>query len=431
MKSIRGLGRPAWAWAMYDWGNSAFATTVMGVFFPIMFKDYWCAGVGAAESTFRLGFINSAASIVVAALAPVIGVIADRGSSRKKFLFFFALMGIVMTGGLFLAAKGQWLFAAGLYLFASVGFAGGNVFYDALIVGVVRRERFDIVSALGFSMGYLGGGILFAVNVLMVSKPELFGFADAGVAVKWSFLSVALWWGVFSIPVFLFVDEPKGDGKELNASEIGKGIRELFATVREIKAHKQVFLFLAAYWLYIDGVDTVIRMAVDYGMSLGFSTGDLMKAFLITQFVGFPSALIYGWAGEKVGPKKALYFGLVVYVGVVFWGYRMETVDQFYVLAVVIGMVQGGVQSLSRSFYVRLIPPERSAEFFGFYNMMGKFAAVLGPAMMGIAATVSGSPRAAILPILVLFAAGGIILAFVKEPPRHNVDNGADHAGQG
>lgn len=388
----------------------------MGVFFPIMFKQFWSLGVSAQTTTFRLGMVNSAASVIVAALSPFLGVIADRGGSRKKFLFFFTVMGVVMTGGLFLAARGEWLFAALLYLFATVGFSGGVSFYDSLIVAVAEPKKADMVSALGYSLGYLGGGLLFAVNVLMVAKPVLFGLADAGAAVRWSFVMVAVWWAVFSIPVFLFVREARGEEEKLSLGAIARGGRELVSTIRRVRAHRNVALFLLAYWLYIDGVDTIIRMAVDFGMNLGFNSQSLMLAFLLTQFVGFPAAVAYGKLGEKIGPKKAIYLGIGVYVLVVAWAFSMSRQWEFYLLAVAVGLVQGGVQALSRSYFASLIPPERSAEYFGFYNMLGKFAAVLGPLMMGLAGALFDSPRGAILPVLLLLLGGGFLLAKVRDP---------------
>lgn len=415
------FSKPAWAWAFYDWANSSFATTVMGVFFPILFKQYWSAGVDAATSTMRLGVANSAASVIVAALSPFMGVVADRGGAKKKFLLYFTLMGVVMSGGLFFAAKGDCLAAALLYLFASVGFNGGITFYDSLIVAVSDPEESEMVSALGYSMGYLGGGLLFAVNVFMVAKPHLFGLSGAAEAVRWSFLTVALWWALFSIPVFLFVKEPQNGREKIDFATIASGVKEVLGTVRAVSSHKAVFTFLAAYWLYIDGVDTIIRMAVDFGMTLGFDSNSLMLAFLVTQFVGFPAAIIYGKLGERFGARRAIYAGLGVYVFVVLWAYQMSEAWEFYMLAVAVGLVQGGVQALSRSFFASLIPPERSAEFFGFYNMLGKAAAVLGPLMMGVAATLFSSPRAAILPVLLLLAGGALLLSRV---PAHSPPEG-------
>lgn len=403
------------SWALYDWANSAFATTVMAGFFPVFFKQYWSVGQEVTISTFQLGAANSLASIVIALLAPVLGAIADTGGSRKKFLLFFAAMGIVMTGSLHFVQRGQWEFAVTLYVLATIGFSGGNIFYDALLVSVAPAARMDFVSALGFALGYLGGGILFAVNVVMTLMPAQFGLLDSAQAVRISFVMVAVWWAVFSIPLLLFVREP---GNRLGAerkSALLAGLRQLAATFREIRKLRVVCLFLVGYWLYIDGVDTIIRMAVDYGLSLGFSSKSLLLALLLTQFVGFPAAIGFGKIGERFGPKTGIYIALGVYLAVTVWGYLMHREIEFYLLAVAVGLVQGGVQSLSRSLFTRLIPARQAAEFFGFYNLLGKFAAVIGPVLMGWVGVLVGDPRVSILAVGLLILSGGIILYFVDE----------------
>jgi len=403
------------SWAMYDWGNSAYATSVMAGFFPVFFKQYWNAGQSVNESTFHLGVANAIASMVIVVLAPLLGAIADKGSARKKFLVFFAAMGVVMTGGLFFVAQGQWVAAMMLYIFATVGFMGGNVFYDALIMVVAPEKKVDFVSALGYAFGYLGGGVLFALNVAMTIWPQSFGLADAGEAIRVSFMLVAVWWALFSIPILLFVKEPKAVSVSSTRAVISGGYRQLIATMHEIRALKVVLLFLAAYWCYIDGVDTIVSMAVDYGLSLGFQANDLIVALLITQFVGFPAAIAFGKLGERFGARPAIFVGIGVYIFVTVWASSIEEVREFYILAVVIGLVQGGVQSLSRSFYTRLIPVGKSAEFFGFYNMLGKFAAILGPLIVGWVSVITGSPRTSILSLVMLFLAGAAILFFVDE----------------
>jgi len=403
------------SWALYDWANSAFATTVMAGFFPIFFKEYWNVGVEATTSTFRLGLANSIASLIVVAMAPLLGAIGDQGGVKKKFLLFFAAMGVVMTGSLFFVARGAWHIAVLIYIVGIIGFSGGNVFYDSLLISVAPSGKEDMVSALGFGLGYLGGGLLFACNVLMTLKPAWFGLTDAATAVRISFLSVALWWAIFSLPIMIWVKEPPTHRKTSGWKMIGSGLLQLKTTFAEIRQLRVVFLFLIAYWLYIDGVDTIVRMAVDYGMSLGFPADSLIVALLIVQFVGFPAAILFGKLGEKLGTKTSILLGLGVYIGVTVWGRFMDSPDEFYVLAVAIGLVQGGVQSLSRAFYSRIIPANRAAEFFGFYNMLGKFAAVIGPVLMGLVGVLTGNPRHSILAIAVLFLGGGIILYFVDE----------------
>jgi UMF1 family MFS transporter len=403
------------SWSLYDWANSAFATSVMAGFFPVFFKQYWSTGVEVTTSTFRLGMANSIASLIVAALAPVLGAIADRGGAKIRFLFFFAAMGIIMTGGMFFVAKGAWEVAVLLYVLGIIGFSGGNVFYDSLIVDVSPPGRTDMVSSFGFSLGYLGGGLLFALNIFMTLKPAFFGLADASEAVRVSFINVAIWWAAFSIPMMIFVKEPATLHRKSGWAMVGAGFRQLKTSFGEIRKLRLVFLFLIGYWLYIDGVDTVIRMAVDYGMSLGFEANSLIVALMITQFVGFPAAIAFGKFGEKLGTKVAILLGIGVYVGVTIWAMFMEKTTEFYALAVVVGLVQGGVQSLSRSFYSRIIPGNKAAEFFGFYNMLGKFAAVIGPFLVGWVGVLTGNPRIAIFSIIILFISGGVILYMVDE----------------
>ncbi len=403
------------SWAMYDWANSAFATTVMAGFFPLFFKQYWAGGLTSSESTFLLGNANALASILVVILAPILGSIADRGSAKKRFLLFFAMMGVVMTGSLYMVAQGQWGMALVVYVFAVLGFSGSVVFYDALLVDVAEEGELDMVSAIGFSFGYLGGGLLFTLNVLMTLYPQSFGLENAAQAVRVSFLSVAIWWGLFSIPVMLFVKERKIYGQVGFTGAVSGGFKQLWETFCQIRKLRITFLFLVAYWLYIDGVDTVVRMAVDYGLSLGFDSNHLMVALLLTQFVGFPSAIVFGKLGEKHGARNGIMIAIFVYFMVIIWAYQMQEIWEFYSLAITIGLVQGGIQALSRSFYARMIPRTKSGEFFGFYNMMGKFAAVLGPLIMGWVALTTDSSRLSILSVLVLFVAGAILLSLVDE----------------
>lgn len=403
------------SWALYDWANSAFATTVMAGFFPLFFKKYWNVGVEVTTSTFRLGLANSAASLIVVALAPVLGAIADQGGVRKRFLLFFASMGVVMTGSLFFVAHGAWHIAVFMYVLGIIGFSGGNIFYDSLLVSVAPPGKEDMVSAIGFGLGYLGGGLLFAINVLMTLKPGLFGLPNASAAVRLSFLSVAIWWAVFSLPMMFWVKEPPTQQKASGWAMVLSGFQQLKNTFTEIRKLRLVLFFLIAYWLYIDGVDTIVRMAVDYGMSLGFAANSLIVALLLVQFVGFPATILFGKLGEKLGTKTSILLGIGVYIGVTVWGRYMDSTREFYVLAVAIGLVQGGVQSLSRAFYSRIIPASRAAEFFGFYNMLGKFAAVIGPILMGLVGVLTGNPRHSILAIVVLFLGGGVILHFVDE----------------
>ncbi|CAN5119470.1 MFS transporter [soil metagenome] len=417
MKSVL-FEKPVVSWALYDWANSAFATTVIAGFFPVFFKGYWSADTEATITTFRLGVANGIASLVIALFAPVIGAIADRGSARKKFLFTFTALGIVMTSGLYFVAAGAWPVAAALFVFASMGFAGANIFYDSLLVDVARRDKYDLVSAYGFSLGYLGGALLFLVNALMTIYPHRFGLADQAQAVRIAFLSVAGWWLVFSLPLLFFVHEGRPPEAPGPTRAVRDGLAQLAATFREARGLRDVFLFLLAYWLYIDGVNTVIKMAVDYGLSLGFPVNSLLIALLVTNVVGFPAALVFGWLGERFGTRRGILVAIGIYIAVTIWAVFLSSVTEFYAMAVAIGLVQGGVQSLSRSLFARLIPEDKSAEFFGFYNMVGKFAAVLGPFLVAGFAYTTGSSRAAIFSIVILFVAGGWLLTRVDAGGR-------------
>lgn len=403
------------AWSLYDFGNSAFATTVIAGFFPVFFKEFWSAGINATESTFRLGVANSVSSILVVLLAPVLGSIADRGGAKKKFLATFAAMGCAMTISLFFVNKGNWVLAAAFFVGGTVGFSGGNVFYDALLVDVGEKERVDFISALGYALGYLGGGVLFAVNVAMVLHPSLFGLIDKAQAIRTSFITVGVWWAVFTVPLLFLVRESRPRLAASGVESVRQGFAQLAETLRRVRHLKVVSLFLAGYWLYIDGVHTVIRMAVDYGMSIGLDSNRLIVALLVVQFVGFPAAIVFGKLGQKLGPKTGIYTGIVVYILMTIWAYFLDSEVEFFGMAVAIGLVQGGVQSLSRSLYTRIIPEGQSAEFFGFYNMVGKFATVLGPFLVGLTALVTGDPRKGIFSITALLFMGGILLFFVNE----------------
>jgi UMF1 family MFS transporter len=402
--------KKVWSWAFYDWANSAFSTTVMAGFFPIFFEKYWSNPDDVIRSTYQLGWANSLASIFIAASAPFLGAIADRGSAKKKFLFFFGYLGALMTGGLWMVGQGQWQLAILLYVVASVGFLGGNIFYDSLLPAVASREKLDYVSSLGYALGYIGGGLLFLVNVLMYLHPEWFGIIDATTAIKLSFLSVAVWWAVFTIPILLFVPEPEIKDSVPFVKAITSGVKQLKETFNHIREMKVIGIFLLAYWLYIDGVDTIIRMAVKMGSSLGFEAGDLITALLMVQFIAFPAALIYNKFAEKIGTKNAVFVAIGGYGVVTFLAYFMTHKLHFFALAALIGLFQGGIQALSRSLFARLVPKNKEAEFFGFYNMLGKFASVIGPVLMGWVTLVTGSVRIGILSILILFISGAILL---------------------
>lgn len=407
--------RSIYAWALYDWANSAFATTVMAGFFPVFFSAYWAVGASAEQGTFYLGFANSLGSAIVAVMAPFLGAIADWGSYKKRLLAFFALLGSVMTASLYVLQLGNWPMAVLFYSLGVVGFSGANTFYDALLPFVASERKVDFVSSLGYSLGYIGGGLLFLVNVLMYLNPAWFGIADQQQAIKISFVIVGIWWVVFTLPLLFFVHEDKQKQSMRMTQAVHKGLVITISTIKSFRQLKTIGTFLIAYWLYIDGVDTIIRMAVNYGTSLHFPSESLIIALLITQFVAFPAALVYAKLGQRWGVKQALQVAIAAYTVIAILGYFMTKPLHFYLLAIIIGLFQGGIQALSRSYYTRLIPKERSAEFFGFFNMLGKFATIIGPVLMGLVTLLTGNVRNGIVSLVLLFALGFLLLRKVDE----------------
>lgn len=406
--------RAIWSWAFVDWANSAFAIVMLTALFPIFFKKHFCAGIPAEQSTLYLGLANTLSSAVIALLAPLLGSIADQGSAKKKFLLGFTLLGCLATATIPLAAKGDFVLAATLYAIGAFGFSGNNMFSDALLTEVAEPKNYDRVSALGYALGYIGSGGLFVFCAGMVTSPEKFGFADAVSATHASFVITAGWWLVFTIPCLLWVRETPSPTATGEGSILTRGFRQFAATFREIRHHKNILFFLAGYILYIDGVNTVIKMATDFGLSIGLDDAGLIKALLVTQFVAFPAAVVFGRIGEKFGARRGIMVGVAVYAGLCVFATRIDSQAEFFAMAVVVGLVQGGVQSLSRSYFARIIPAEKGGEYFGFYNMVGKFAAILGPTLMGVSALYVGS-RLAILSLLLLFGGGLWLLAKVRD----------------
>ena len=410
MEGQRKLNKKAWSWAFYDWANSGFATTVMAGFFPIFFKSYWAGDLDPAQSTFAIGSINSFVGLLIAFSAPILGALADVGRVKKRFLFFFALIGILSTGYLFFIPESSWKLAILFYALGVIGFSGGNIFYDALIIDISKPDERNRASALGFSLGYLGGGLLFLLNVLMYTNPEWFGLSSAVEAVLWSFVSVSFWWFIFSFPLFFNIKETKAVKENINSSIIKTAFTNLYQTAKSIKKYKSAVIFLMAYFLYMDGVDTIIRMATSYGSDIGLTPTSMIGALLLTQFIGFPATLIFGLYADKFGYKKSLTFAILVYIGVVLFSSQMDTALEFYIVASAIGLVQGGVQAISRSYFSNLIPEDKAAEFFGFYNFIGKSSVFFGPFMVSGIALLTGNPGYGILSLLLLFIPGLILL---------------------
>jgi UMF1 family MFS transporter len=397
----------------------------MAGFFPVFYSAI-TQEISTEDSQFWFNVTLAAASILIAASAPILGAVADRGGSRKKFLAFFAGVGILMTAGLAWVHAGQWWMGLLLYGLGTVGFSGANVFYDSMLVDVADEDELDLISTLGYSAGYVGGGLLFLVNVLMVQKPEWFGLSGAASAVKVSFLSVSVWWALFSIPLLAWVEETPTEDRAPPLRAIREGLTQLADTFKEIRAFRVLVLFLVAYWIYIDGVNTVIKTAVFFGdRILGLEQSALITALLLTQFVAFPAALAFGALGQRIGPKPAILIGIAVYLASLVYAWRfLHDEGDFYVLAVAIGLVQGGVQGLSRSLYARLVPRTKTAEFFGFFNMVGKFATIFGPLLIAFTPKLipGATDRDGILSLTLLFLVGGFLLS------RVDVEKGVEAA---
>ena len=412
-----GLGRPDLrAWAMYDWANSAFQTTIVAAVFPIYFGRVAAADLPEAEATARFAFATTIAILVVAMVVPLLGAIADYAAVKKKMLAVFAGIGITASAGMYWVERGDWMLAVVLFIIGNIGVAGSIVFYEALLPHLAGEKDLDRVSSAGYALGYLGGGVLLAINLLMIQKPSLFGIPDAGVATRLAFASVALWWLVFSIPLFRRVPEPARRveaGEAVAGNALVKGARRLVHTFHELRRYRQAFLLLLAFLIYNDGIQTVIRMATPYGTELGLSTGSMIAALLMTQFVGVPFAFLFGAFAGVIGAKRAVFAGLTVYAGITVLGYYMTTAAHFFALAILVGMVQGGTQALSRSLFASMIPRHRSSEFFGFFGVFERYAGVLGPLIFAIVVARTGTGRTAILSVVLFFVAGAILLTFV------------------
>ena len=408
--------KDAISWALYDWANSAFATTVMAGFFPIFYKSYWASDLSNLESTAMVGYANSLSGLIVVLLAPILGAYADIGTKRKKLLLLFASLGILCTASFYFIPQGEWMLAAPLFAIAAVGFSGGNVFYDSLIVSVSDNENRNRVSALGYSLGYLGGGLLFLINVIMFLNPQLFGIESQSNAVLLSFFMVAVWWAFFSIPLLRNVKEQESERENPRFFQaLKQSFNEVYQTLTEVRKYKNVAIFLLAYWFYMDGIDTIVRMATAYGTDIGLEPSSMITALILTQFVGFPSTLIFGYFADRLGFKKILTIGILIYILISIFASRITTATEFYAMAIVVGLVMGGVQAVSRAYFSSIIPNDKEAQFFGFYNLVGKSAVVAGPALLAWISMIFNTPRAGILGLLVLFIPGLILLWMIPK----------------
>ena len=405
--------KKVFSWVLYDFGNSAFATTIMAAVLPIFYYDVAAVGLDSNLAASYWGYSQSIAVLIVAVLAPILGAISDFTAAKKKFLRFFAYMGIIASILLAFVGEGDYILASILLIIGTIGFSGGNVFYDAMLPDITDEKSIDKVSAAGFAWGYIGGGVLLAINLLMILKFQWFGLPNATVASQVSFASVGIWWFVFSLPLFKNIKEEKKVIVKKDKSYLRIGFKRVTTTFKEIKQYKQLLIFLLAFWMYNDGISTIIKMATIYGRDIGIDANSLIIALLITQFVGIPCTFLFGWLAKKISAKKALTFSLYIYIGIVILGYFMSSALHFYLLAILVGCVQGGAQSLSRSIFGRMVPENRHAEFFGFYGISAKFAAVFGPFLFALIGQLTGSSRLGIISLVIFFIGGLILLRFV------------------
>lgn len=412
---LRALGlqrRELRSWAMYDWAKSSFETTMGAAVFPIYYGTVAAATLPKQVASAYWGYTNSISLLLIALAAPVLGAMADYLAAKKRFLAAFMTMGVLATACLFFITRGEWLLASILFIIGAVGVTGSTAFNDSLLPHIAGEEEVDRVSTAAYAFGYLGGGLLLAVNALMIMKPGLFGFADPGIATRTAFLSVAAWWTIFAIPLFLHVPEPgrrPGVGEAPRVNPVRVGFARLRETFGEIRRYRELFKFLLAYWLYIDGIHTIQKMATIYGAEIGIGTGALIGALLLVQFVGVPFTFLFGALAGRIGTRRGIYLALAVYTLLAVMGFFIRSAWHFWALALVVGMVQGGAQGLSRSLYATLIPKAKSSEFFSFFSIFEKFGGVAGPAVFGLVGTLTGTSRFGIL-ALVAFFIGGIVL---------------------
>ncbi|WP_164669610.1 MFS transporter [Virgibacillus doumboii] len=411
--------KTVFSWMLYDFGNSAFATTIMAAVLPVFYYDVAAVGVDQSLADSYWGYSQSIAALLVAIMAPILGAISDFSAAKKKFLQFFAYMGIIASILLAFVGEGDYIFASILLIIGTVGFSSANIFYDAFLPEIADEDEIDKVSSYGFAFGYIGGGILLAINILMILKYSWFGMPNAAVASQVSFASVGVWWFIFSIPLLKNIREEKKVATKRDRSYIAIGFSRVGNTFKDIKQYKHLLIFLLAFWMYNDGISTIIKMATIYGRDIGIDSNSLIAALLITQFVGIPCTFFFGWLAKKITAKKALYITLYVYLCIVILGYFMSSALHFYLLAICVGLVQGGAQSLSRSIFGRMVPANKHAEFFGFYGISSKFAAIFGPFLFALVGQLTGSSRLGIVSLVFFFIVGIVLLRFV------NIEQGA------
>ncbi len=425
------------AWAMYDWAISAVQTTIMTAVFPIYFVKVAAGHLSPPQASQWWSNANTVGAILIAVLAPFLGAIADYRAAKKKFLVAFMLIGVSATAAMFFISRGQVLFASIVFVLSLGGATGSMTFYESLLPHIASDTEMDRVSTAGYALGYIGGGLLLALNLAWISNPGAFGLphgdgltaAQTTLPARLAFVSVAIWWLVFSIPVLRTVPEP---ARTLEADETSTenafkvAFTRLGETLRELRGYKQAALTMLAFTIYNDGIQTIIKMASVFGTEIGIGQSDLITAILLVQFIGIPFAFAFGMLAGKIGARLSIFLGLLVYTGICIFAYQMTSAREFYILAILVGLVQGGTQALSRSLFANMIPKHKSGEFFGFYSVFEKFGGILGPLVFSIAIGRTGSSRGAILSVIAFFVIGGVLLAMVNVKEGERVARAAD-----
>ncbi|MBC6413597.1 MAG: MFS transporter [Chromatiales bacterium] len=407
----RGWNKATLSWSLYDWANSAFATIVLAGFFPILFKNYWAKGLAASEISLLLGIGASMSGILLILAAPVIGYLADVKAAKKAYLTVCMVISVAATIAFTFLGEGFWQAALICYVLSVFMFMAGNVFYDAMLIDITSPTYYNRISSTGYALGYLGGGIALILGVL----PVWFGDAEQMQQIKGVFAGVGIWWLLFSIPLLLWVREKH----KRQTSTFG-----FWKPLKLLRKQPALAWFLLAYWLYIDAVDTIIRIAVHYGDVKGFPVEDLLIALLLVQIIAFPATLIYGRLAEHFGAHSMITVGILIYIVICLWGAFLDSQLSFYILVVLIALVQGGLQAQSRAFYADMVPSEHAAQFFGIYNMLGKFAVVLGPLLFGFTTYLSDNPRFGLMSLIVMLALG--LIVFLTRVPRKLADTVTD-----
>jgi len=422
-----GLHRPELrAWALYDWANSAFVLIVITAVFPIFYKNVPAAGLPEAKAMGYYSWVTTIVLLLIAVFSPMLGALADFRAWRKRFLTATMIIGVIPTACMVFLHEGDWPLALLLFGLGNLGLSSSFTFYDSLLPHVARPDEVDRVSTGGYALGYLGSGLLLILNLLWIQMPESWGFANAESATRFSFLSVAIWWLLFSLPILRIVREPprqieKGEKNVRDA--VSAAFARLRDTIGEMRGrYRQAFLLLLAILIYTEGIGTIIRMAAIYASSRGLPDADVIFAILLVQFLGIPFSFLFGGLSGVIGPKRSIMVGLIVYGAATLVAYSMETVTEFYILALLIGMVQGGTQALSRSLFASMVPHHRTSEFFGIYAVAEKVGGFIGPMVFSTILAMTGSTQPAVLSIVLFFIAGGLLLG------RVNVERGRREA---